>query len=277
MKSAAMHLTFIPPQFTSPPKSDTNIKPSEYLKHVANRTVSAFPVPKYGFTKENTYFEKHKMQRMHSDYERINDVDENHYEEFSDTTVVSDNEEMCSKYKPIDQTEKCVSAPLSPATVFSSNSHFNVTEEQLRTVHLKRTEKTEKLVHVTDKPMSECVQKNDLIAELKQSKDLEGIKKLKEQAKTKDEVKDKLAEIADKFTAEKFLYEIPERDAFGAIVPQWKRVMIAKKAAEKAKKEAEQQIIQEQAYKRMNAIPEWKRNLLHRKEECATSNNMHKY
>ncbi|RWS07615.1 espin-like protein [Dinothrombium tinctorium] len=268
-----IHPAFIPPQFSSPPESDTNIKPSEYLKRVANRTASAFPVPKYGFAKENIYFEKMKMQRSNSEnhllviqnqYEQINgsEAEENHYEICGESQqLVSDNEEM--QKKESQALTKCLSTPLPSSTNLFPNSNFNVTEEQLKTVHLKRTEKQEKA--------GSC-QQNDLIAELKQSKDLDGIKKLKEQSKSKEEVKDKMAEIAQQFTPERFLDEIPEKDAFGAIIPKWKRLMLAKKAAEKAKKEAEQKLLKEQESKRINSIPEWKRNLLHKKDESQTSN-----
>lgn len=87
------------------------------------------------------------------------------------------------------------------------------------------------------------LQKHDVIAELKLSKDLDGIKKQKHHDKNKDEVsraqftqlhrsaltrrylfaqaKEKIAEINQQFKPENFLNQVPEVDPSGATVPQW--------------------------------------------------------
>ncbi|CRL00006.1 CLUMA_CG013296, isoform A [Clunio marinus] len=94
-------------------------------------------------------------------------------------------------------------------------------------------------------------QKTDLIAELKMSKDITGIKKMKVERAKMDRNS-----------------EIPDRDSFGNIIPDWKRQMLAKKAADKAKKEFEDRLAREAEDRRLSAIPKWKRDLIARKEEA---------
>lgn len=108
-------------------------------------------------------------------------------------------------------------------------------------------------------------QKKDLIAELKISKDLDGIKK--EQVKSKQQVQQKVAQIVHSFRAENFLDRVPETDPIGATIPAWKRLMMAKKVAEKAKKDAEQQVMLEAEAKRLHYLPAWKRNILNRRSD----------
>lgn len=129
-------------------------------------------------------------------------------------------------------------------------------------------------------------QKIDLIAELKMSKDIHGIKKMKvEKAKLED--KDTYSEMSRQFTATHFVdqvqtidssnvrhiqttikcdLQIPEKDNAGNVIPDWKRQMLAKKAAERARKDFEERMAKEAEDRRLSSIPKWKIDLLARRE-----------
>lgn len=183
-------------------------------------------------------------------------------------------------------------------------------------------------------------QKTDLIAELKMSKDIAGVKKMKvERAKLEDkQATEVYSEVTRQFTAANYvdqvnprnsnhahqtthinfvirhkkphrlplllharkplsfticnhfslsstiplpsvprfglinstdkLLQVPDRDHQGNLIPDWKRQMLAKKAAEKAKKEFEDRLAREAEDRRLSAIPKWKRDLMARKEEA---------
>ncbi|KAJ2945441.1 hypothetical protein O0L34_g253 [Tuta absoluta] len=116
--------------------------------------------------------------------------------------------------------------------------------------------------------------KTDLIEELKMSKDITGIKKLKVERARRESLQDKetFTEFTKRFTAENFVdqgcLQVPERDSAGNIIPAWKRQMLARRAAEKARRDLERELAGEAERRRAAAVPAWKRQLLQRREEA---------
>ncbi|XP_018804857.1 PREDICTED: uncharacterized protein LOC108978834 isoform X5 [Bactrocera latifrons] len=114
--------------------------------------------------------------------------------------------------------------------------------------------------------------KTDLIAELKISKDITGIKKMKVEKQLAGQFDiEHYSEISKQFSTNNYMdqlyMQIPEKDQSSNIIPGWKRQMMAKKAAERAKKEFEERMAKEAENRRLSQIPQWKRDLLARREE----------
>lgn len=108
-----------------------------------------------------------------------------------------------------------------------------------------------------------------MIAELKLSHTIGGVSKLRsEQAKAQEELeKEQYRKFLAKFTAENFLKKIPEKDPAGNEIPRWKREMLAKKAADKAKQESLDERARLEEERKLSAVPAWKRQLLAQKSE----------
>ena len=64
-----------------------------------------------------------------------------------------------------------------------------------------------------------------------------------------------------------FTLQVPTHDPNGAEIPKWKREMMAKKAAEKGKKEAITQKNKDEEDRKMAAMPAWKKDLIQKKME----------
>ncbi|CAH1161223.1 unnamed protein product [Phyllotreta striolata] len=242
-------LPFVPPSFPGAAASNRLIKPSEYLRSI--KPGSARRHSESGDLDQDKLYEEKKPD--HGEGPPPPPLPANFFQKEEQSA------EMVKKQHQ----------PLSAISI-----------QDLNSVQLKRTEKTaaSKTFSAPTRSVSlQCLQsepflaqKTDLIAELKMSRDITGIKKMKiERAKT-EECKEKeiFTEITKQFTTSKFVEKVPEKDNTGNIIPAWKRQMLAKKAAEKARKELEEQLLREAEEKRLKAIPQWKRQLLQKKEEA---------
>lgn len=126
-------MAFIPPQFNSPPNSESNIKPSEYLKKVANRTSSMNK--QTSGCKEMIYCERRKMQRSSSEshlhynhYEVIKDqpsessANDHHYEICDDKDADESKDDEGSIYTEIKESKNCDTSSSSSSTSSSTSS-----------------------------------------------------------------------------------------------------------------------------------------------------------
>lgn len=115
---------------------------------------------------------------------------------------------------------------------------------------------TSKLGHLLDST------KRDLIAELKESRDLDGIKRMRDVYKNKNEIDHVIASAMPVFKAEDFLDRVAEGEPE---LPLWRRQMLAKKAADRARKEHEEKLRAELKEKRLSQVPQWKREMMAKK------------
>ncbi|KAF5290365.1 hypothetical protein FQA39_LY14748 [Lamprigera yunnana] len=255
-------LPFIPPSFPGSANSNNLIKPSEYLKSISDKRTSASSM-RSGFEYEDASLLAVEVKKDSvitgppppPPPEPIQDFALN----FSKSTAADVTSDALKKQQQ----------PLSSISI-----------QDLNSVQLRRTDKmiASKTLSAPTRSMSlQCLQsdsyinqKTDLIAELKLSRDINGIKKMKIE-RAKNEVlqeKEVYTEISKQFNVTNFVEKIPDKDNTGNLIPAWKRQMLAKKAAEKARKELEEQIQREAEKKRLQSIPQWKRQLIAKKEEA---------
>ncbi|KAK5641412.1 hypothetical protein RI129_009959 [Pyrocoelia pectoralis] len=254
-------LPFIPPSFPGSCNSNNLIKPSEYLRSISDKRSCASSMRgAYDYEDPSLLAIEVKKDIVSGPPppplpEPMHDLSQNSPKSISP-------EVPCDAIKKQQQ-------PLSSISI-----------QDLNSVQLRRTDKmiASKTMSAPTRSVSlQCLQsesytnqKTDLIAELKLSKDITGIKKMKiERAKVEElQEKEVITEISKQFTVNNFVEKIPDKDTTGNAIPAWKRQMLAKKAAEKARKELEEQIQREAEKKRLQAIPQWKRQLIAKKEEA---------
>ncbi|XP_017789310.1 PREDICTED: espin [Habropoda laboriosa] len=246
-----MVLPFIPPKFANA-DSNTLLKPSEYLKSICKAS------SKHSLSKARSV-DNLDIQSRSADRRR------------EGSTSRPEGEE-----EPEEEEEEDVDAELAK----SPQPLATISIQDLTSIQLRRTTTTKmnatktfsapppRSVSMTNVSESFFVQKTDLIAELKRTKDIPGIKKLKvEMAQVeKTQEQNLMSEINKAFNVSNFVDQIPDKDSSGNVIPIWKRQMLARKAAERAKKELEEQIARENEERRQKAIPAWKRQLLAKKD-----------
>lgn len=194
-------LPFIPPSFPGSSDSNNLIKPSEYLKSISDKRSSVSSV-------------------RSSDYEETIIITEEKKEEGN---IKSFNGPPPPPLPPTTEA--------SQATLRTKESDSEATKKQqqplsaisihdLNSVQLRRTDKmlASKTFSAPTRSMSlqslqsdsYVSQKTDLIAELKMSKDITGIKKMKvERAKTEEkQEKEMITEISKQFTANNFVEKV---------------------------------------------------------------------
>ncbi|KAB7507064.1 hypothetical protein Anas_01310 [Armadillidium nasatum] len=244
-------MPFIPPKFHAQPSGHGLIKPSEYLRSLTDPSESS-SLPSIPEIKE----EDNKSS--------IPEPPPPPTSSPSPSPTVMSNSNGSNTATNSQKSSSIHGAK----TTLPSISVTDLKSVQLRKTEAKLTTRSQLPLKIhMEKDL--LMQKNDVIAELKMGVDIDGIKKLKTE-KLKEEIsldEKQKEELKKQYVADKFVEKIPEVDVTGNPIPQWKRQMLARKAAEKAKKEAEEKRQKELEEKRIQTIPEWKRQLMARKEE----------
>ncbi|KAF7390059.1 hypothetical protein HZH68_011916 [Vespula germanica] len=282
-----MVLPFIPPKFANAADSDTLLKPSEYLKSICKNVT------------KNTLSKARSVDNLDCQGRDTEEEEEEEEERKNEKQKESPPGPPPPPLSPLQKSRGILNANSTNATTSPSNESESpkspqqplatISIQDLTSIQLRRTNTKMNATKTFSAPpprsasmtnVSEpfFVQKTDLIAELKRTKDIPGIKKLKvERAQVeKTQEQNLISEISKAFSVSNFVDQIPEKDSSGNVIPIWKRQMLARKAAERAKKELEEQIARENEERRQKAIPPWKRQLLAKKDnEDKKSNNNH--
>lgn len=347
-------MSFIPPQFMQPPDSDTNLKPSEYLKtvsnkpksHLANKDIKVengvatkrplgrvLDTPPAASAAQNAANAAHSMTLPLTNsianvakalnglnglgsphngtnghgvlYNGLNGLNGSKVGNgslcggsVSSGSVNGDDSPTPSLCEEKihgsgtgtngDISSSCStnslprSIPSTPCSPQPNGGAFSITKEQLQNVQLKRTDKPstlERCVLLQKSPCSTLAeQKSTIIEELKQSigtQGVHGVRKLKEERQRLEEEKEKkkAEELLQQIKATNFVDTIPEKDNNGCVIPAWKRQMLAKKAADKARKEAEEALQREAEAKKWTSVPAWKRQLLMKNGDATLPSN----
>ncbi|OAD57023.1 hypothetical protein WN48_02822, partial [Eufriesea mexicana] len=275
-----MVLPFIPPKFANA-DSNTLLKPSEYLKSICK--LSSKSILLKARSVDNLDIQSRSSDRREGG--REGEVEEEEEEEENEVAEVGKESAARPPPPPLSPLQKLRRADEDSGTVATIDPESPKTPQPLATIsiqdltsiQLRRTTAKMNATKTFSAPPprsvsmtneSFFVQKTDLIAELKRTKDIPGIKKLKvEMAQVeKTQEQNLMSEINKAFNVSNFVDQIPEKDSSGNVIPIWKRQMLARKAAERAKKELEEQIAKENEERRQKAIPAWKRQLLAKKD-----------
>uniref|UniRef100_A0A1B6KTX3 WH2 domain-containing protein n=1 Tax=Graphocephala atropunctata TaxID=36148 RepID=A0A1B6KTX3_9HEMI len=249
-----MVLPFIPPKFPSSngDDSDSLIKPSEYLRALGSKAPTLAPLALAPVTPRSG---PDPLPTVHS---------------FQGEDKTGSAVSVGPPPPPLPEP---VTPP--PTTRKADQPLGTISIQDLNSVQLRRTNKP--LSKTMSAPLTSLtgpveapfqVAKQDLIEELKKSKDITGIKKMKvEKVKMEEQhEKELVTEITKQLSVDSFVEKIPEKDATGNPIPPWKRQMLAKKAAEKARKEMEEILVRQAEEKRLQSIPVWKRQLMQAKK-----------
>lgn len=262
---------FIPPQFSAPPEDGTNIKPSEYLKRMTSGSKSSASCTPIGSLSSSSGA---SLASARSENCSSNDAQpERRFER--NLNVVNNNAKF---RRPLNELNRSQSTSALNAELDSSGSHFaDAVDDEPARAELKvnlmsaiQNFDRSKFAKVDSqlRPASGEVAradnllaatKRDLIAELKDAKGLDGIKRMKETGKGS---KQALANLMPDFKPQDFLEKVAESEPNA---PMWRRQMLAKKAAERARQDCQEKLRVELEQRRLSQVPAWKRQMLARK------------